>query len=100
MGCVSDTNTFESVWEDQKYFFYFQPYGCHPLMVSHKCSYVIVLNITLFSCYQPFHSNSLSDNVSPKFIILNLLLSKNKHGIGTNNICLIPYPTQLTITAG
>lgn len=99
-GIFWNTNTFESVWEDQKYFFYFQPYGCHPLMVPHNCSYVIVLNITLFSWYLPFHSNNINDNVSPKFIKMNLQVRINKHGIVPNCSCLIPSPTQPTVIVG
>ena len=55
-----------------------------------------ILNITLFSCYEPTYNN-ISDNVSPKFIRLNFSVRKNKYGIVPTSICLISGCIMLNI---
>ena len=58
------------------------------------------LVITLFSCYQPFHSNNINDSASPEFIRLSLMIRETKQGILLNSISLIPGPTQRIVLGG
>ena len=39
-----------------------------------------------------FHSNNISDSVAHKFIMLNMLVTENKHGIVPNSFDLFPTP--------
>ena len=50
--------------------------------------------MALFICYQLFHYNNVCESVSLEFIMLNMLVRRNKHGIVHNTTLVIPSPIQ------